>query len=265
MPFCMTAFTQLVIAASIALASSILVGRVRDQSLPQATPDRLDNTYAPVAVLELFTSQGCSSCPSADRLLTETLAEAGKTHKNVIGLSFHVDYWDRLGWKDPFSNHAFTQRQYTYGAQFGQQGVYTPQEVLNGRQEFVGSNRSKQGSALQEALSTPATAGVQLTTTAPNGNRLVVHYQLAGDLADAVLNVALVSRTTETTVQRGENAGRKLVHDNVVRVFQTVPATAKGTLSVTLPADYETSNGAVVAYVQARQTLSVRGAATVRL
>lgn len=261
----MNAFTQLFAAAGLALALSGQSTPAHHISSTLSEPVKPVTGYAPVAVLELFTSQGCSSCPSADRLLTETLSEAAKTNSNIIGLSFHVDYWDRLGWKDPFSNHAYTQRQYQYSAHFAQNGVYTPQEVLNGRQEFVGSNRSKQISALKEALSQPTTVGIQVTAAAPKDNRLTVAYQLDGDLADAVLNVALVSKTTETTVQRGENAGRKLVHDNVVRVFQTVPAIAKGTLVVLMPADYNAENGAVVAYVQARQTLAIRGATLVNL
>ena len=261
----MNAITQLFVAASITLALPNPTVPAYSKLHPSEKVTKTKVTYAPVAVLELFTSQGCSSCPAADQLLTETLADAAKTDKQVIGLSFHVDYWDRLGWKDPFSNHAFTQRQYQYSEHFAQNGVYTPQEVINGQQEFVGSNRSRQSSLLKEALTTPATASVRLTMTTPTVNQLLVSYQLEGDLTDAVLNIALVSKTTVTIVQRGENSGRKLMHDNVIRVFQTVPAVGKGTLSLALPMGYETSNGAVVAYVQARQTLAVRGAALVNL
>ena len=261
----MNLFTQLVVGTGVALALARLTPPDPMRALPHSKHPAPQATYPPVVVLELFTSQGCSSCPSADRLLTETLADAAKSRKNIIGLSFHVDYWDRLGWKDPFSSHAFTQRQYQYSEHFNQHGVYTPQEVVNGGKEFVGSNRDKQANALKTALTTPATAGVRLTAGMPNGGRLAVTYQLEGDLANAVINVALVSKTTETSVQRGENAGRKLTHDNVVRAFQTVPATARGTVSLTVPADFDLRNGAVVAYVQAQQTLAVRGAAQVNL
>lgn len=261
----MNLFVQLLTGSSLALALSCLLPFASVQPLTYLERDAPKATYAPVAVLELFTSQGCSSCPSADRLLTETLAAATKSNKNIIGLSFHVDYWDRLGWKDPFSSHAFTQRQYQYSAHFNQNGVYTPQEVLNGQQEFVGSNRIKQSSLLKTALSTPATADIQLTAGTPKDNQLMVTYQLEGDLSNAVLNVAVVSKTTETTVQRGENAGRKLMHDNVVRAFQTVPVSPKGTVPLTLPNDFNAHNGAVVAYVQSQQTLAVRGATKVNL
>lgn len=214
----------------------------------------------PVAVVELFTSQGCSSCPSADRLLTETLGEAAQTKQNIIGLSFHVDYWDRLGWKDPFSNHAFTKRQYQYGQHFGLNGVYTPQEVINGQQEFVGSNRAKQSSALKKALGQEATAGVQLSVSAPPGTTRTVTYQLDGNTTDAVLHVALVSKSVVTTVLRGENEGRKLIHNNVVLDFHTVPASAKGSVTLTLPRGFDPANGAVVAYVQGQRRFDIRGA-----
>ncbi len=221
--------------------------------------------YGPIAVVELFTSEGCSSCPSADRLLTETLTEAAKSNRNVIGLSFHVDYWDRLGWKDPFSRHAFTQRQYAYGERFGLSGVYTPQEVLNGQQEFVGSNRAKQSSLLQAALSQPATAGVELTVSAPSARTRTVNFQLDGELANAVLNVALVSKTAVTTVLGGENAGHKLAHNNVVRDFRTVTASANGSVTLTFPDGFDPANGAVVAYVQGQQRLEIRGASQLNL
>lgn len=239
----------------------LLLALVSVELITSSNTPPVNTKREPVAVVELFTSEGCSSCPSADRLLTETLAEAAKTNRNIIGLSFHVDYWDRLGWKDPFSNHAFTKRQYQYGARFGLNGVYTPQEVVNGQQEFVGSNRAKQSSLLKTALSQPATAGVQLTVSAPSATTRTVNYQLDGDLADVVLNVALVSKTATTTVSRGENAGRKLAHNNVVRAFQTVSALADGSVTLTFPEGFDPANGAVVAYVQGKQRLDIRGAA----
>ncbi|GAB3982925.1 hypothetical protein GCM10028806_55580 [Spirosoma terrae] len=228
-------------------------------------PTSLNSKREPVAVVELFTSQGCSSCPSADHLLTETLADAAKTNRNIIGLSFHVDYWDRLGWKDPFSNHAFTKRQYAYGEHFKLKGVYTPQEIVNGQQEFVGSNRARQSSLLETALSQPASAGVQLTVASPSANTRSVSYKLDGDLANAVLHVALVSKEAITNVQRGENAGRKLVHNNVVRSFQTVSASPEGSVTLTFPDGFEPANGAIVAYIQGQQRLDIRGASQITL
>jgi hypothetical protein len=217
-------------------------------------------TYEPIAVLELFTSQGCSSCPPADRLLNEIITEAAAKKQQVYGLSFHVDYWDRLGWKDPYSNRQFSNRQRQYARQFASKGIYTPQDVLNGQQEFVGSNRQKLQTLLTESLRKPATVAVSLSLSTQKPDALTIAYRLKGGFEDTVLNVALVSKSTETTVIRGENAGRRLVHNNVVRTLQTVPAAASGRITLSIPADFDQTKGAIIAYVQSRQGLAITGA-----
>ena len=95
-------------------------------------------SFQPVAVIELFTSQGCSSCPSADQLLSQTINEAKKDGRKIFALSFHVDYWNRLGWADPFSTNEYSQRQRAYAAQLNDNSVYTPQMIVNGSRQFVG-------------------------------------------------------------------------------------------------------------------------------
>src|SRR5450755_3698233 len=119
----------------------------KEKQIPQPEQSGTAKTgHKNVAVLELFTSQGCSSCPPADRLLgTYTLRE------NVIVLSFHVDYWNNLGWKDPFSSKAFTERQYNYASAIHAE-VYTPQLVINGQSEMVGSNESKISAVIKKVL-----------------------------------------------------------------------------------------------------------------
>ena len=108
----------------------------------------VDGTYAPVALLELFTSEGCSSCPPADNLLPDL----AKLDSNIIPLSFHVDYWNRLGWEDPFSSSEYTGRQREYVSQLNLESAYTPQLVVNGEYELVGSNRGKAVSTIHEVL-----------------------------------------------------------------------------------------------------------------
>ncbi|RRB00910.1 DUF1223 domain-containing protein [Larkinella rosea] len=226
-----------------------------------ASPEqRLNAGYEPVAVLELFTSQGCSSCPPADKLLNEVITEANSKNQHVYGLSFHVDYWDRLGWKDPYSNRQFSNRQRQYARQFAAKGVYTPQEVVNGKTEFVGSNRQRLQSSLAESLSQPATVAISLALSVQKPEAVTVAYKLKGGFQDAVLHVALVSKSTETTVSRGENAGRKLEHRNVVRTLETVPASESGNITLSLPADFDRSKGSIIAYAQARQGLLITGA-----
>src|SRR5215831_2449684 len=109
------------------------------------------DNFAPVAVIELYTSQGCSSCPPADRLLAQTIADANSAGKNIFAMEFHVDYWNQLGWTDPFSDHKFSERQQDYDSRL-KTSVYTPQMVVNGKTAFVGSAQSELKSALSSAL-----------------------------------------------------------------------------------------------------------------
>ncbi|MEZ0541963.1 DUF1223 domain-containing protein [Fibrella arboris] len=216
-------------------------------------------TNPPVAVIELFTSQGCSSCPPADRLLLETATKAATTHQPVYALSFHVDYWDRLGWRDPFSEATYTARQRQYARQLGLQTVYTPQAVLNGKQAFVGSNRARLTSLLADALNVPAPVRVNVKARY-TGQSVLVDTKLSGTLAGAVLNVALVSNSVSTAVHRGENAGKTLTQHNVVRAFTTVRATEASQVRLPVPANFDPTNGAVITYLQNEKTLAVLGA-----
>lgn len=136
--------------------------------------------------------------------------------------------------------------------------------MLNGKREFVGSNRALLISLLTNALHETPPVAVQLTTS-QRGKTITVNYKLAGSLAGTVLNVALVSQTTSTVVNRGENAGHTLMHNNVVRAFTTVQATETGQTTHTAPADFDAANGAVIAYVQQNNTLTMLGASRAAL
>ncbi|XWW44160.1 DUF1223 domain-containing protein [Fibrella sp. USSR17] len=218
----------------------------------------------PVAVIELFTSQGCSSCPPADRLLMETADKAIAAKQPVYALSFHVDYWDGLGWRDPFSDARFTARQRQYARRLALETLYTPQAILNGTQVFVGSNRARLTSLLTEALNQPAPITIQ-AKAAQEGGSVRVETKLSGTLSGAVLNVALVSNSVSTVVRKGENAGRTLTHSNVVRAFTTIRATESGQVTLPLPANFDPAAGAVITYLQHEKTLAVLGAARVAL
>lgn len=234
-----------VVAVTIVSATSL--------SKPAATANK------PVAIIELFTSQGCSSCPPADRLLMETAKQAAANHQPVYALSFHVDYWDRLGWRDPFSDARYTARQRQYARQLGLASVYTPQAVLNGKQEFVGSNRARLTSLLTDALRQPAASTIQLTAT-QKGQSVFVDTKLAGLLSDAVLHIALVSNSVSTAVSKGENAGHTLTHNNVVRAFTTVRATENSQATLPIPPNFNPADGAVITYLQNEKTGAILGA-----
>ena len=165
-----------------------------------------------IHIIELFTSQGCSSCPPADSLVAELGHQA-----TVLPLSFHVDYWNYLGWADPFSQAAWSERQQTYARHLGDRGVYTPQLVIDGRVGMVGSNRRDVERSLAAAdATTPRVLAATATWTATS-----VRIDVAAP-GDAPVWVALYDRSTRVDVPRGENAGATLQTTNPVRALQRI-------------------------------------------
>lgn len=202
------------------------------------------------AVLELFTSEGCSSCPPADRLLRDVIEDSQEKGLDVYALSFHVDYWNRLGWKDPYSSSAYSDRQRTYARALNS-NVYTPQLVVNGKDEFVGSNRTKAAMSIKKALNSPLQDITIDFEAKIMGNSLSYRYKTEGKLTGTILNVALVESGLSQNVSRGENRGKILRHDNVVRAFETVEIDAmmgRGRLSV--PEDINREHARIILYAQ---------------
>jgi hypothetical protein len=164
-------------------------------------------------VVELFTSQGCSSCPPANAYLNEMV----KQRPDVLALAFHVTYWDRLGWKDPFSLESATDRQAVYGRRFGD-GSYTPEMVVDGAASAVGSDRGQVGSAIENARRNGQTAAAINVTRA--GDQLSIEVG-AGSGQGRILLIGF-DREHTTAIGRGENSGRTLTEANVVRSFRSV-------------------------------------------
>jgi len=226
---------------------------------------RQRDTFGPIAVVELFTSEGCSSCPPADELLTRITAEAEAAHREVFTLSFHVDYWDRLGWKDPFSSSSYSDRQRQYAGVMDLSGVYTPQAVVNGSYEVVGSDESKLNDAVAKALSIGAAASfTKLESTHTADQKLSIRYGLKGSFKDCDIHFALVSKQESTAVRRGENSGRRLTHTHVVRQFISTPAAAEGEVSFASSPLPGTDNTAIIAYLQHRGTLRIIAAEMIK-
>jgi hypothetical protein len=217
-----------------------------------------------VAVIELFTSEGCSSCPPADALLAEILKEARAKHQAIYPLAFHVDYWDRLGWRDPYSDPAHSARQRVYAQTFHSDSIYTPQMIINGQTEFVGSDRNRATVEVNKALQQPAKVTPRLTLApGQKPNTITVICDLDALPRNATLNVALVERNLQTKVLRGENASRTLTHDNVVRAFQSRPVEkSQAQLDLPLPENLKRQDAAIIAYVQDEQmhTIGATGA-----
>jgi hypothetical protein len=176
---------------------------------------------APVLV-ELFTSEGCSSCPPADAILGRLIQEQPVACARVIALGEHVDYWNDLGWKDPFSSRRFTDRQGAYVRNLRSSGAYTPQLVVGGRRQALGSDWGGATAAIAEACSS-AEGSVTLGARPQSNGRIELdidaHWQ--PDI-DAEVLVALVQDRATSTVHHGENAGRTLTHVAVARSIEAV-------------------------------------------
>jgi hypothetical protein len=182
----------------------------------------------PPVIVELFTSQSCSSCPPADALLTELSA----THRDILALDLHVTYWDQLGWKDPYSLDAATARQHAYADLFRSHEVYTPQIVIDGRRQAVGSDRHAVLAAIEAAKADAGSATPIPLDLAVDGNRLAISAG-AGRGTATLLLVGFDARHT-TPVRGGENGGRTLSEVNVVRSLATVAQWNGQRLSLTV-------------------------------
>lgn len=238
------------------IASMILLWCGMDaQNSPAADPPGF-------AVVELFTSEGCSSCPPADKVLAKLVASQAQSKAPIYCLTYHVDYWDDLGWPDRFADKRFTQRQRDYGQALKVRSIYTPQMIVNGQTEFVGSNAKTAAQAIADAQQTPSQVSITLSTKRLAGGKVQVHFDLAGQPENAVIHIAQVETGLETAVQRGENAGETLKHANVVRAWATVDIQSKtsGEVILELPRGIDLMQSRVIAFVQEPQTGQVLGA-----
>lgn len=201
------------------------------------------------ALLELYTSEGCSSCPPADELLGKIQNEL--KDKNVYVLSYHVDYWDKQGWKDIFSNADFTKRQYDYAKYMEKDPIYTPQVIINGKIDYVGSQETSLRNGIKSALSKPASTNLSLEAN-QNANSLSVNYNVEGTSKNSRLLIAVVQKEAKSNVKRGENAHRVLSHYQIVRNLQSVDLNKakKGTALVHLPKNYNTQDFEIIGFVQ---------------
>ena len=206
--------------------------------------------HAGFAVLELFTSQGCSSCPPADQILGKYAIE---DNPNVIPLAFHVDYWNRLGWKDPFSKAEFSNRQREYAQQMNSESTYTPQAIINGKHDVLGSDASAIKNKIEQELAISTSATIQIKQVKVNGNHLNVEYYLGQPSTSAVVNIALVKKKELTSIKRGENSGLTLTNYNIVYDFKTVSSSSKSG-SFEFNEEWVPSDYFIVAYLQNNET-----------
>lgn len=232
---------------------------------PAAAPEPAPENSAvpasgPLAVLELFTSQGCSSCPPADDLLRE-LNERAEAGENIVALSYHVDYWNYLGWEDPYSSADYSARQKDYTRRIGAR-TYTPQLVINGTEELVGSRRGEVKARVEKVLKSDRINITPTLSTSFRSDKITVEYKLGkNDLKGHRVTALLVQNKAKSAVKRGENRGKELRHHNVVRVMKHADATAAGSFDLALPADLTPAGVTVVLLVQNTATYAIAGAA----
>ncbi len=220
----------------IVLSAGILAAFSLDDKRADAQHEQHNSKeapYEPIVVLELFTSQGCSSCPAADRLLKEVK----QLHpKNVFTLSYHVDYWNYIGWKDPFSKKIYSNRQSNYNKKLGYRGNYTPEIVVNGKTHFTGSNRAKMNEAITSFKGMKVENSARIIKFEQKDNSVVAGFEIEGNIDNKKLRAVLVLDERTTEVKRGENRNRTIRNANIVVAENELRLTnAKGEIEVELP------------------------------
>jgi len=228
-------------------------------------PAPLPPAQRKAVVVELFTSEGCSSCPPADELLGRMRQHSSMNGAEIIPLGFHVDYWDHQGWRDRFSSHAYTERQEQYAARFRIEGPYTPQMVVDGRTEFVGNNSGRAQEAIAQAASEPPQVEIEFEPLM-DGTTVRIHGtkpDIKGDVMLAITEDNLVSK-----VQAGENDGHELHHSAAVRELRLLGKLANGSFTGTIssnqrtPPEWKRQDLHYAVFVQSAQSGAILGAAS---
>jgi hypothetical protein len=216
----------------------------------------------PFAIVELFSSEGCSSCPPAEKLLSKISSDAKTNHRNIFCLEYHVDYWNRLGWKDPFSKNQFTMRQNNYSSVLHHSEIYTPQMIVNGETEFIGSDNSKADAAIDKAMKEPVK--IQLTVKIDSVGNDSLYIQYVTSKADKNLSIhyAIVEDNLPSKINKGENAGKNLIHNNIVRTFYSNNLNDQsGAARIPLKGFSINRTSSLISFIQNKQTMKIIGAA----
>jgi len=272
----------LLLGAVCALAITFVIARrqtSQTKMVEKETTSTPEVKAKPSPVLvELFTSEGCSSCPPADEVLARLEKEQPVAGAQIIVLSQHVDYWNHLGWADPYSSADFSQRQSVYSDAFHEDGVYTPQMVVDGQAEFNGSNWDKARDEIATASRAPK-ASIQIERAESNSatNALPLNVRIenppaatANDSAEVLL--AITEGNLRSSVARGENAGRSLSHTAVVRQLTVIgkiepqgERTFTASTVVNLARDWKRENLHAVVFLQEQGSRRILGAASIAL
>src|SRR6266481_1961339 len=266
----------LAISTSVLLSVAALGAMQRKVERTSAAGPKSGDNPSPV-VVELFTSEGCSSCPPADALLLKLMERQRPEQEPIVALEEHVDYWDQLGWRDPFSSREWTERQEDYAASFGNGNVYTPQMVVDGRLEFVGSREWEAKRVIEEQARKPkASVSVTPAHSSDGKERFSVHVgKLTDSRPDDTPEVwfAITETGLHSEVTRGENAGEHLYHAAIVRTLRKLgvvnakdPETSfTGEASAAFDRGWKRDNLRAVVFVQEKNSRQIVGAAETKV
>jgi hypothetical protein len=231
-----------------AAAIFVAIGAGCGAYLWAASAPKSDAATAKPVLVELFTSEGCSSCPPADDLLRQVNGKRTAAGQLIVGISEHVTYWNADGWSDPFSSQSYTDRQSAYAGRFGLNDVYTPQMVIDGDEQIVGSDRAAFLRALKDEQQRPSPVSVCIQSAAVDGRSLEVSYSALGDgsIHKADIFAVIADDTDQSSVARGENSGRTLVHVSVARSISRIskaPSDEQQRAEILLPPSFKASQG----------------------
>lgn len=253
----------LAFVALMTACGSSVAGQRGDVVHPASSPEGPQAKQA--VIVELFTSEGCSSCPPAERQLALLEGQQPVDAADIIALEMHVDYWDYLGWKDPFASREFTARQESYARSFNIRSNYTPQMIVDGTTEFVGSDGAAATRAILESVRRPK-ADVKLDLV---GGRLKAEISGIVATGDADVMLALTEDDVATDVRAGENGGQRLVHRAVVRQLRSIGSVAAGESTAKSEAEIEAPKGSnteklrLTVFVQEKKSRRILGAARI--
>lgn len=247
----------LIVATFVALLFTISAFVQKDKVDENLKKSTIGNNEG-FAVLELFTSEGCSSCPPADALMGQ-IKETSKDRPVYI-LAYHVDYWNRLGWKDRFSSSENSQRQQQYSRILDSQ-VYTPQLVVNGKQQFVGSDKEAVENSIVNALNSTSVSTVNLKVQS-DLKEINVGYKVSENNTQNKLLITLVEKKSSTNVARGENEGRHLQHWQIVHQQNQISlkSSSEGNTTFSVPENFNTNDWEIIGFIQNPKTGQITGA-----
>jgi hypothetical protein len=217
------------------------------------------------ALIELYSSEGCSSCPAAESLMDRIEHNADSASIPVYVIEFHVDYWDYIGWKDSLASASYSDRQQQYGDYFKLSSIYTPEVVINGETEMSGGNDEKINEVIKEMIQQPASVKLDCKVHEMGKQQLEVGYNVTGNVTGCSLNFAVVESGLTVHIKRGENARRTFTHNNVVRIFKSIKLNLPaGKANIETP-HLNLMNSKLICFVQNKENMNIIAAVKVPL